>query len=665
MASSAKNIFLNILTSGKPIENEEDGMPAEIVRYILLNASLLIGSIMLVVFGIGVILDGEIFQGAIDLLVAVYAMTGFFILRTRVPYIYPAFLTILSAMALFTFLVADGGIQGFGGLWIYVFPIFTIFALGLRIGLAMCAVQFAAVTAIVFVPGLAAFPYDISAAFRISAVYLMVVLCTIVFEQTRLTKDRVAERLNRIVKVERDEITAMKDNLKVGIFFMNREYIIQGQYSKAMENVMAVTGLQDRSFMELLMASLKQREQDTLMDYFTMVFERSFDNQMLEDINPLHEFSYFSTETGDEKTLRCTFSAVDRENGEVFILGTVQDITHEVALQRQLSEEENKRQEEMKALFEVIQIEPRVFNDFLEDTDFEFNRVNEILRNREVSTRDAVIELYQSIHAVKSNAVILGLENFSTSLHEFESELKELREKDEITFEDILHITVELEAIMKTTDGFKDILARIRSFRTSDRKNQDEYVLLQSLQKVADKASQDLGKKVKLEISHIDLNAIENGPRRVMKEVLTQLVRNAVSHGIESPDERVSCGKKEEGIIQLSIKEKEGTIHIKLKDDGKGLDFSKIRKKAEELNLIKNTDQKQDKNFLLKTIFSPGFSTEGTASMHAGRGIGLNLVRERVRGVNGSIKLQSENGKGTAFNIYIPLERKESDSIAS
>ncbi|MDR1929452.1 MAG: chemotaxis protein CheA, partial [Treponema sp.] len=130
-----------------------------------------------------------------------------------------------------------------------------------------------------------------------------------------------------------------------------------------------------------------------------------------------------------------------------------------------------------------------------------------------------------------------------------------------------------------------------------------------------------------------------------------------VYHGIESPDERETAGKKREGTIRLSIKYKDGMVHIKLSDDGKGLNFNKIREKALNHGLIKQ-EELPDENLLTRLIFSPGFSTADAADMHAGRGIGLNLVRDRIRDLHGSIKLSSGTGRGTTFNIFIPLDLK-------
>jgi chemotaxis protein histidine kinase CheA len=133
-----------------------------------------------------------------------------------------------------------------------------------------------------------------------------------------------------------------------------------------------------------------------------------------------------------------------------------------------------------------------------------------------------------------------------------------------------------------------------------------------------------------------------------------QLIRNSVAHGIEKAEERLAKGKNGTGKIWLSIKLLDDKIHVRLADDGKGLDYNKIREKALKLQLIKKEDG-ENKDILLKAIFSPGFSTAENEGMHAGRGVGLNLVRDRVREAKGSIKLQSEAGKGTVFNLFFPV----------
>ncbi len=648
------NFFLNIMTSGKPLFSRDEATMDTMVRYILLNSMIFLGCTLLIIFGYESMKRGAVYQATFDFSMAGMTLLAFVILRTAAPYIISGFLTVVPYMLLCTFLAISGGPQGSGVLWAYSFPLLSIFLLGMKPGTILSILLLFGLSAALFVPDLSPVVFHRSFALRTVGVYLLVLVCTMVYEQTKITKDRWVARLTRTLEAERDEMATMKDNLKTGLFLMDREYIIQPQYSRAMEDVFSETALSGKNFLDLLSSSIQEKEKETLRDYFTMVFNRSFDSQMLEDINPLYQLEYTSNSTGDEKFLRCNFVPIDRDDGKVYILGTVEDQTREVELRRQLDEEETRRQDQMRAMFEVIHVEPRVLNDFIIDTEYEFSRINDLLKDKTNAASLVVNEIYQGVHAIKSNAVILGLESFAKKVHALEDEIRDVRDHIDVSFQEILHITVELEKIMKLKDGFKDVIAKIMAFNASEGRLKEEQVLIQTLERVVQKAGSDSGKKASLVVRKIDSHALETGPRRVMKEVLMQLVRNAMYHGIETPEERLSCGKKECGSIMLSVEVIDNKIVIQLSDDGKGLDFVRIHKKALEKALIPETTTVNDRNTLLQMLFSAGFSTAETANMHAGRGIGLNLVRDRVKECHGSIKLQSDDGKGTTFRIYLP-----------
>jgi two-component system chemotaxis sensor kinase CheA len=656
---------LQFFSSGK-FENPRDIAVLEsMVRYVLFNVALIIGASFLISFGITVILEGNPVRGMMDIIIGFVCILDMFLLRTKAPFVISALIPIAPFGILCTALVVSGGEHGFAGLWVYSYPPIAIFVLGLYTGSVLSGLVLAGIMVGTIIPGFAGFDYTLPIIFRYIAVYLLVFVLTIVYEWIRILKDRWVKRLTGELRIERDQIAVMKDNLSAGLFLMNKDFVIQGAYSKVLETILADDELEGKKLTDLLAASVKIKERETLNDYFGMVINRSFDAKMLEDINPITEFNYVHIVTGEEKILRSTFAPVDRGYGDYYILGTFEDITEAKLLQKQLAEEEGKREEEMRALFQVIQVEPRVFSDFLEDAEYEFDQINDILKDKKLSAAEAMVHIYQSVHAIKSNAVILGLDNFGNKLHELENKIKDIRDKEDINFEDVLHITVELETIMREKDKFRETITRLQSFKGGDSRRQDRYVLIETLNKACEKAAAAQNKKAKLIIEDIAGIVLEHGPRRIIKEVLTQLVRNSVYHGIEEPEERENQGKNPEGQIKLSIKFDNDTIHIKLGDDGRGLDFERIRRKAEGLHMLHNKAEGKDKSYLSQVIFAPGFSTAETADVYAGRGIGLNLVKEKIRELRGSIKLQTEPGKGTCFNLFIPMSRIEKINQAS
>ncbi|MDR1252851.1 MAG: hypothetical protein LBK62_11920 [Treponema sp.] len=659
-----QDILFRLLTSGKIADRKGASYVEEIVRYIFFNMALILGGLLLLSFGVTVILEGHSVRGLLDIGLGLLCFCTMVLLRTTIPIFISGLLPLGLFGLLCTMLVYGGDAQGFAGLWVFAYPLITIFVLGMKMGGALSLLLLIGVSMVTFIPGMMGFMYTTDMALRVSAIYILVFLLTIVYEQVRITKDRWAKGLTLDLQAERDEITAMKDNLKVGLFLMNRNFIIQPAYSKALEEVLSIHEIQGKSFVDLLSASVKAKEIETLKDYFGMIFNRSFDQVMLDDINPLRELNYTSVESGETRILDCGFAPVTRVEGEVYILGTLQDITAEKELQNQLDQEESKRQEEMRSLFEIVQVDPMVFNDFIEDSEYEFGRVNEILKNKLLTTHQVMVEIYQSVHAIKSNALILGLEGYAKKLHILEDKIKDLRDGETISFEDVLHITVELEHIMREKDKFRKTIDKILAFRGTGSGKQSEHVLIETLTKASTKAAKDLDKKIRFVPREIDAEALESGSRRIIKEVLTQLVRNSVVHGIEDPEERMAAGKEAEGLIHLSINIEDDKIHIRLKDDGRGLDFDKIKKRALEMKLIK-PEEADNKNQLLRALFLPGFSTADVVNVHAGRGVGLSLVQDRLREVKGALKVNTEKGKGTTFHIFIPMETNIVENQAS
>jgi two-component system chemotaxis sensor kinase CheA len=298
---------------------------------------------------------------------------------------------------------------------------------------------------------------------------------------------------------ERDEIAAMKDSMQIGLFFMDSNYMIQDHYSRYLEVLLMEENLFGRIFTDMIADSVNPNELEAIKDYFGMVLERSYDQEMLDEINPLNELHYVSVKTKEKKVLQCTFSTMEKDRGEVHLLVTVYDITERVELQKRLAEEEARRQEEMQALFELIQVEPDVFGDFMEDMEHEFGEIDKILKNEELTAREALVKVYQSIHAIKSNAVILGLNVFGNKAHALESKIKKLRDMEkEVPFNEMLNLTMEIEKISQEREGFKETLGKLQSYAggggssSAGGQRQNMKVMVDSLQKTVTRESEDM-----------------------------------------------------------------------------------------------------------------------------------------------------------------------------
>jgi two-component system chemotaxis sensor kinase CheA len=634
----------------------------ENLRISFLNIMFPVASLFLIVFGISVYaIEGDYLRAFADFTEAMVCLICFLLLRTKLPSITYGTAAIIGFGVLCSYFVFTGAIRGYESLWIFSFPMLAIIITGISVGLILSILLLCTILVATMIPGLAGISYTILMSSRMAGAYVLVTALTVIYEQIRLMKDREITRLTQELQVESDEIIALKDSLKTGIFLMDKNLVIQPSYSKALESILGTGEIQGKKITDFLGSSLKARELEVLEKFFNMVISGSYKEKMLEDINPISEFVYIRNER--EKNLRTGFTAVDRGYGIFMIQGTLEDISAQVLLQKELKAEEAKRDEEMRFLFQIIKIDPNIFSDFIKDTEYEFNRANDVLKKQDISYSDALGAIYQSVHAIKSNALILDLDNFSTSLHELESKIKTIRDKENISFDDILDITMDLNSIMNEKDKYQKTIEQIGNLKSRDNGLQNSYVLIETLTRACEKTGLTEGKKVKFTADDIDELVLESGPRRTIKEILTQLVRNAVIHGIEDPEQRKNLGKETDGRLRLSIKPAGNQIHIKFSDDGGGIDFDKIRKKAESLKLYKPKSGTSDQNALLQLIFHPGFSTANEVNMSAGRGVGLDLVKNRIRELRGSIKVSTNKGKGTVFDLFIPLDI--ADSAAS
>ena len=173
------------------------------------------------------------------------------------------------------------------------------------------------------------------------------------------------------------------------------------------------------------------------------------------------------------------------------------------------------------------------------------------------------------------------------------------------------------------------------------------------LYRVVRQTAKELGKRANLDIRggqiEIDRSVLDK-----MTAPIEHLLRNAVAHGLESPEERRAAGKEEIGQITLTVTQRSNEVALELADDGKGLNYQAIRSRAEANGMIAADDVISESR-LTQMIFEPGFSTAEKVSEVAGRGVGMDVVKSATMDVGGRIEVASESGQGTRFIVHLPL----------
>lgn len=165
--------------------------------------------------------------------------------------------------------------------------------------------------------------------------------------------------------------------------------------------------------------------------------------------------------------------------------------------------------------------------------------------------------------------------------------------------------------------------------------------------------SQKLGKTIELvmegENTELDKTMLEQ-----LTDPLVHIVRNSIDHGIESPDKRLAAGKPEKGTVKMAAFHQGGNIVIQITDDGAGINVERVHQKAIEKGVIE-PDSNLSHAEIVDLIFHPGFSTAEVVSDVSGRGVGMDVVRRNIRGLGGSVEVESVTGKGSIFTIRLPL----------
>ena len=175
--------------------------------------------------------------------------------------------------------------------------------------------------------------------------------------------------------------------------------------------------------------------------------------------------------------------------------------------------------------------------------------------------------------------------------------------------------------------------------------------LSERLYRLTRQTGKEVGKKVNLELRGGRVE-IDRGVLDQMMSPFEHMLRNAIDHGLESTEQRLALGKSEFGEVQVEVRQEGNELVLLLKDDGKGLDLTRLRAKGLEKGLINNNASDQ---MVTELIFEPGITTASSLTTLSGRGIGMDVVKNKLGDLGGHIDVSSETGVGTTFTIYLPL----------
>ncbi|HEV3038378.1 MAG TPA: response regulator [Candidatus Angelobacter sp.] len=261
---------------------------------------------------------------------------------------------------------------------------------------------------------------------------------------------------------------------------------------------------------------------------------------------------------------------------------------------------------------------------------------------------------------------------YSSYSHSFDHALAEFSELEMDRYDDfnilsrsLTEISADITEVLTQLDGFvRRVDSDIDEFTKLAHRLQDEITqarmvpignLYTRLSRTARDSAKAANKKVELTLAGAETE-LDNNIIQQISDPLIHLVRNAVAHGIEREEIRYQNGKSDHGNVAVRAYHRGNHIYIEVEDDGRGIDYEKVRKTAVENGLIgADTAAGLSEKDLLEFIFHPGFSTAPRKSELAGRGVGLDVVRSNIAQLNGEIEIDTEKNRGSRFTLKVPL----------
>ena len=484
---------------------------------------------------------------------------------------------------------------------------------------------------------------------------------------------RKLSRSDSATEEARRETEEILTTVNDGFFLVDESLNLGHQYSSALETIFKTQIVPDTPFIKLLEGKVTQQTLDTASEFMHLLFTKRIRENLASDLNPLVKLEIDlsdSPQTPDVRYLNISFKRVQGKGKISHLLGTATDITEQVKLEKSLAAAESRSQEELEFLSQILHSNPLHLNEYLSDIRIVLLSINNMLEQSSNKNDYANIieQSLPSIHKLKGDAFALGSDMFGGLMHEFEVLLKSVQNNPSINSKDLLPVTVQVNTILAKVGMVSQIIEKISSMVPEvNQENIPNRALKwqDELQFLAQKVGDDLGKEIILTLTQTNLNMIEEKPAGLIRDICIQMVRNAVVHGVETPEERLSIGKPVVGQIQIDIKADTEQTQFTFKDNGRGLSVDAIR-----LSLIKNGVYtsaqlaEMDAKSIIMSIFNSGVSTADQLSEHAGQGVGLSIVKQAMNALDGRLGIASRSGQFTEFRItFSNVALKKHDGV--
>lgn len=548
---------------------------------------------------------------------------------------------------------------------------------------------------------------------QLLAIALMVVYL-VFFIFIALRRLRIADAEAIEARRETEEIM---ETVNTGLFLLDKDLNIGNQHSKALKGIIGTDRIAGEKFDSILRGRISDKDLETTRQFIGQLYNPRVKTKLVNDLNPLNKVNLHSeSEDGvSSRYLDFRFSRVYEGKDIARILVNVQDVSDAVLLEQRLEKERAQNDMQVEMLTTILNVSPALINDFINNTKAHIDKMNNILKNpgsSQFELEGKLKSLYREMHSLKGEASALKLHSFTKIATDAEDKLQALQRQGQLSGNDFLPLAVHLDDLLSLSQTIEALGERITAssgVNTIATKSSQDTVTVEDItnnainhtstqttanhltqqqtdgvqsanvdidfdehhatqkssssiesyyKNFADDIAKRQGKQIEMHIEGfdaIDGMDMSNDTQSAIKEIALQLIRNAIVHGIETPEQRKSSFKAATGMLNMTLAEQDDMIVLSVEDDGHGIDYDKIRQKLFSLGRHSEDEIKElSKQQLLNTLFSSGFTTKESADEDGGRGVGLDIIKSHAKELGGKLNVHSEYGRLTRFNVKLP-----------
>ncbi|WP_066804093.1 ATP-binding protein [Moraxella oblonga] len=481
---------------------------------------------------------------------------------------------------------------------------------------------------------------------------------------------------DRELEVARRETSDIMATVNTGLFLLDKDLNIGQQYSKALVDIIGTKRLAGENLTDVLSHRISETDLETTRQFIEQLYNTRVKEKLVNDLNPLNKVMFYDEGSAKNRYLDFKFSRVYEGKEISRILVNVNDVSNAVYLEQRLEKERAQNDMQIEMLTTILNVSPRVIHEFIRNTHTHIDKMNTILKNPGSSQFELETKLksmYREMHSLKGEASALKLHSFTKIASDAEDKLHALQNQSKLSGNDFLPLTVQLDELLNLSNTITNLGERIGNTvatmskmdaepqtRTERERPDAKTELGGYLVQFGHDIAKRQQKQIQVDVSGMAGVSIPDSLSVVTKEICVQLLRNAVVHGIADGQTRIANGRPLVGQVAISAKEEredgQNYFLFTVEDDGLGIDYDNIRQRLVDAGKYSDEDVRAlSEAQLLNTLFSSGFSTRSVTDEDGGRGVGLDIVKDRVKEYGGKISVQSEKGKFARFVVKLPI----------